>query len=54
MRAAIADVTRATAALHLQGISKRFGATQALDGVNLRVEAGTIHSVRPQSIRPIK
>ncbi|KPY14693.1 sugar ABC transporter ATP-binding protein [Pseudomonas savastanoi] len=45
MRAAIADVTRATAALHLQGISKRFGATQALDGVNLRVEAGTIHGL---------
>ncbi|RMV86115.1 Ribose ABC transporter ATP-binding protein [Pseudomonas amygdali pv. sesami] len=45
MRAAIADVTTATAALHLQGISKRFGATQALDGVNLRVEAGTIHGL---------
>ncbi|RMT15260.1 Ribose ABC transport system, ATP-binding protein [Pseudomonas savastanoi pv. glycinea] len=31
--------------MHLQGISKRFGATQALDGVNLRVEAGTIHGL---------
>ncbi|KPW36040.1 Ribose ABC transporter ATP-binding protein [Pseudomonas coronafaciens pv. atropurpurea] len=31
--------------LHLKGISKRFGATQALDGVNLRVEAGTIHGL---------
>ncbi|RMR52390.1 Ribose ABC transporter ATP-binding protein [Pseudomonas syringae pv. actinidiae] len=45
MRPAIADVTTAPAALHLQGISKRFGATQALDGVNLRVEAGTIHGL---------
>ncbi|WP_122668347.1 sugar ABC transporter ATP-binding protein [Pseudomonas viridiflava] len=32
-------------ALHLQGISKRFGATQALDAVNLRVEPGTIHGL---------
>ncbi len=27
-------------ALHLTGISKRFGATQALDSVNLRVRPG--------------
>ncbi|CAM3127361.1 sugar ABC transporter [Pseudomonas floridensis] len=32
-------------ALHLQGIYKRFGATQALDGVSLRVEPGTIHGL---------
>ncbi|WP_122575263.1 sugar ABC transporter ATP-binding protein [Pseudomonas viridiflava] len=32
-------------ALHLQGISKRFGATQALDAVNLRVEPGTVHGL---------
>ncbi|KPX42553.1 sugar ABC transporter ATP-binding protein [Pseudomonas syringae pv. tagetis] len=32
-------------ALHLTSISKRFGATQALDRVNLRVEAGTIHGL---------
>ncbi|WP_147478260.1 ATP-binding cassette domain-containing protein, partial [Pseudomonas syringae] len=32
-------------ALHLSGISKRFGATQALDGVNLQVASGTIHGL---------
>ncbi|KPW20280.1 Ribose ABC transporter ATP-binding protein [Pseudomonas cannabina pv. alisalensis] len=32
-------------ALHLTGISKRFGATQALDSVNLRVDPGTIHGL---------
>ncbi|MCF5505180.1 ATP-binding cassette domain-containing protein [Pseudomonas syringae] len=35
----------AVPALHLTGISKRFGATQALDGVNLRVDSGTIHGL---------
>ncbi|MCI3945845.1 ATP-binding cassette domain-containing protein [Pseudomonas syringae] len=32
-------------ALHLTGVSKRFGATQALDRVNLRVASGTIHGL---------
>ena len=32
-------------ALHLQGIAKRFGPTQALDGVDLRVERGSIHGL---------
>jgi len=32
-------------ALQMVGVSKRFGATQALDGVNLRVKAGTIHGL---------
>ncbi|HEY0285872.1 MAG TPA: sugar ABC transporter ATP-binding protein [Pseudomonas sp.] len=32
-------------ALHLQGIYKRFGATQALDGVNLWVERGSVHGL---------
>ncbi|EPN64005.1 ribose ABC transporter, ATP-binding protein, partial [Pseudomonas syringae pv. actinidiae ICMP 19079] len=31
--------------MHLSGISKRFGATQALDGVNLQVASGTIHGL---------
>ncbi len=45
MRSTIADVAAVPPALHLKGISKRFGATQALDGVNLKVEAGTIHGL---------
>ncbi|MCK9691305.1 sugar ABC transporter ATP-binding protein [Pseudomonas syringae] len=45
MGSAIADVEVAPPALHLAGISKCFGATQALDGVNLKVEAGTIHGL---------
>ncbi|EGH32632.1 ABC transporter, partial [Pseudomonas syringae pv. japonica str. M301072] len=45
MGSAITDVAALPPALHLKGISKRFGATQALDGVNLRVEAGTIHGL---------
>ena len=32
-------------ALHLQGISKRFGVTRALDEVDLRVERGSIHGL---------
>ncbi len=32
-------------ALHLQGITKSFGATRALDGVDLRVEQGSIHGL---------
>ncbi|NVL46019.1 ATP-binding cassette domain-containing protein, partial [Pseudomonas syringae pv. actinidiae] len=32
-------------ALHLSGISKRFGATQALDGVNLTIQPGEIHAL---------
>lgn len=32
-------------ALHLQGVFKRFGPTQALDGVDLRVERGSIHGL---------
>ena len=32
-------------ALHLQGIAKRFGPTQALDGVDLRVERGSNHGL---------
>lgn len=32
-------------ALHLQGIAKRFGPTQALDGVDLWVERGSIHGL---------
>jgi len=35
----------APCALQLQGIYKRFGATQALSGVNLRVEHGSIHGL---------
>jgi ribose transport system ATP-binding protein len=34
-----------TPALHLQGIYKRFGATQALDDVDLRVQPGTVHGL---------
>ncbi|MCF5383462.1 ATP-binding cassette domain-containing protein, partial [Pseudomonas syringae] len=45
MGSAITDVAALPPALHLKGISKRFGATQALDGVYLRVEAGTIHGL---------
>lgn len=32
-------------ALHLEGIHKRFGPTQALDGVDLRVERGSVHGL---------
>src|SRR5450830_204944 len=35
----------AAAALELQHIRKRFGATQALDDASLRVERGTIHGL---------
>lgn len=35
----------APAALHLQGVFKRFGPTRALDGVDLRVERGSIHGL---------
>lgn len=34
-----------TPALHLKNLYKRFGATQALDGVSLRVEYGTVHGL---------
>jgi len=33
------------AAVELRGLTKRFGSVQANDGVNLRVEPGTIHGV---------
>ena len=33
------------AAVELRGITKRFGSVHANDGVNLRIEAGTIHGV---------
>src|SRR5579862_9899936 len=32
-------------AVEMRGINKHFGALQALDGVNLSVEKGTIHGV---------
>ena len=32
-------------ALEMVGISKRFGATRALDGVSLRVERGEVHAL---------
>lgn len=37
--------TPASLALSIQGISKRFGPTQALEGVNFDVTAGTIHGL---------
>lgn len=33
------------AALHLQNLHKRFGATLALDDASLKVERGTIHGL---------
>ena len=39
------DPNSAEALLELKGISKRFGSTQALDGVSLTVEAGRIHAL---------
>ncbi len=36
---------REPAAVELRGITKRFGSVHANDGVNLRIEAGTIHGV---------
>ncbi len=38
-------MSAAPPALHLQGIYKCFGPTQALDGVDLRVERGSIHGL---------
>ena len=38
-------MSTAPPALHLQGIFKRFGPTQALDGVDVRVERGSIHGL---------
>ena len=34
-----------TARLSLRGVSKRFGATVALDGVSLEAEGGEVHAV---------
>ena len=34
-----------TPLLEMRGVHKRFGAVQALDGVDLRVEAGEIHAL---------
>ncbi|RXT92430.1 hypothetical protein B1F69_13025, partial [Pseudomonas syringae] len=47
MGSAITDVAAVAGppALHPRGISKRFGGTQALGGVNPRGEAGKIHGL---------
>jgi general nucleoside transport system ATP-binding protein len=37
--------TQAAPAVELRGISKRFGAVQANDGVNLKVAAGSVHGI---------
>lgn len=39
------DGTAGAPALEMRGISKRFGAIQALHGVDLRVRAGTVHAL---------